>query len=187
MEVRSDAPEAQDEITRRLDKVLARDESDPERVYCASALMFSGSVERFTETIIRKTSVGHIAEDQLSGFLGRRAMQIQTASGRERNFLISTPLSWPESIHAECIADEASLRDLIGDLTHIGGGRRLGHGAIAQLNISDGSNDGWRRRIFSAPAEDRVKLIARCSPPYFRRDARQECFADRQALEHGFV
>jgi len=43
MEVRSDAPEAQDEITRRLDKVLARDESDPERVYCASALMFSGS------------------------------------------------------------------------------------------------------------------------------------------------
>lgn len=187
MAVRSDAPESQETITAELDRILDRDKADPAHVYKASVLRFQGPFVRSTEMILRRSEAGKIADDQISGFLNRNGRLINLGSGRERQFQEFMPLVWPREIVADCVADEERLRDLLGDLTHIGSGRRNGHGEIACMRIEPGSRDGWKARTYSTPGGNRIRMIGRYAPPYFLRDARAVTWVEQEALMEGLA
>lgn len=175
------------QATARLSQIVARDSDDPQHVFQASTIRLIGPVLREREDLIRRTDCTDIADAVARGTLRRGARRIVLGFGRDRNGLYRYGLVWPKLLTADCVADPDALRDLLGDLHFIGGGRRLGHGAVRSLEISDGEPDAWRDRVYSEDGAGRVKTVARCLPPYYRRDARSVVYFAQTALASGVV
>lgn len=181
--------ENQAAIHEALGEVLARDESDPKRVYRASVFRSQGRVAHHQIYLIRRNDLGDVAENQLKGFLKRSGQQIQTAFGRERHWMVHHRMIWPERVVADCIGDGEGLEALLAGagghhgLTHLGALARIGAGKVKRWRIEPGEDaTAGTQRVYGQTFDGAVGLMGRCTPPYFWRHAQEPVFATPDAM-----
>lgn len=175
--------ENQDRVRFVLDGLLAYEGAAGAGVYKASVLRAHPPYLHSIRCITRRNDASEVAEDQLSGFLVRRGDQINRNFGRERNALWRQPMIWPRLISAHCIGDREGIEDLVRQLTHIGGGRNVGSGAVREVTVAPSDDaEAWRLRVFDAPLGGGIEFNGRYRPPYYWRHQRGAVWAAPGAL-----
>lgn len=181
--------ENQSAITDALDRVLARHQTDPRRVYRASVFRAEGPVLHHKIGIVRRNDFCDVAEQQLEGFLDRKGNKLSGSIGRERHALFMRPMIWPQYVVADCVGDRHALIDLLKGhakhpgLTHLGALRRIGAGAVKRwtLEASEDESAGTQR-FYGETFEGAIGLIGRCTPPYFWRHDKEPVFTSPTAM-----
>lgn len=179
-----------DEICKSL-PIESIDLGDGEKLYKASAFVFTGSGDRQNLKLTRPCDYQQMALDQGEVFSGTRLKKWDpiVSSGFYKAYFLDEPLRLYDRASAWVVGDKEQITQALSLVENIGKLTRLDCGHVSSLTVTEDEKafDLWRYRALNEKQEGYHAVYETVTLPYYDKSKRIEAWIPSKKVEFSVI